>query len=506
MVWFSLKFVLSTNMDTRIFANRSLRLDKIKCVGFDMDATLAIYNSPISEEVAFDLAIKRLVDIGYPAEIETAKYRKEFTVRNAWFDKRLGILLKTDEHYNILNAFRGFNKLRRKEIRKYYPNKHIALEETRIFVLNTVFNVPETLLLATVVDYFEKQCGSEYTRLASGIGYKRKDKQQIVFYSTIFEDCRSTIDWIHMQGSFKDVITSNLSKFVAKDDRAIAMLQKLAHSGKKLFLLTNSDWRYTDLLMTHIMDSKWRQLFDIVIVDGCKPKWFLKDCAFKEMDTVTGRVKLGSHSGPLEKNNVYCKGCATEFIQRMGFAGKDILYVGDHIFGDVLKSKKVGGWRTLLIVPELDTEMKVWSSLSRKFNRLLELNSSLSFSESMHGGNGRDILKQIARITDDMEAEFGAMGSMLRCGWRQTHFAAQLKKYADLYTCNVYNLIYYSGTHYFNSPVLLLPHEEKILLNSVEVEATGDVSEKRSSEKVVVEEEEKEEPHRKTQCCSCCPV
>ncbi|ETN71719.1 hypothetical protein NECAME_19205, partial [Necator americanus] len=133
-----------------------------------------------------------------------------------------------------------------KEIRKYYPNKHIALEETRIFVLNTVFNVPETLLLATVVDYFEKQCGSEYTRLASGIGYKRKDKQQIVFYSTIFEDCRSTIDWIHMQGSFKDVITSNLSKFVAKDDRAIAMLQKLAHSGKKLFLLTNSDWRYTD--------------------------------------------------------------------------------------------------------------------------------------------------------------------------------------------------------------------------------------------------------------------
>ncbi|EYC10714.1 hypothetical protein Y032_0054g2511 [Ancylostoma ceylanicum] len=85
---------------------------------------------------------------------------------------------------------------------------------------------------------------------------------------------------------------------------------------------------------------------------------------FEKLNTVTGRVKLGSHSGPLKRGDVYSRGCAAEFIQRMGLAGKDILYVGDHIFGDVLKSKKVGGWRTLLIVPELDNEMKVgWKKL-----------------------------------------------------------------------------------------------------------------------------------------------
>lgn len=33
--------------------------------------------------------------------------------------------------------------------------------------------------------------------------------------------------------------------------------------------------------------------------------------------------------------------------------GKDVLYVGDHIFGDILKSKKIRGWRTFLVVPEL---------------------------------------------------------------------------------------------------------------------------------------------------------
>lgn len=48
----------------------------------------------------------------------------------------------------------------RKEIRQEYPNKHVTLEESRIFVLNTVFNVPEALLLATLVDYFENHSTS----------------------------------------------------------------------------------------------------------------------------------------------------------------------------------------------------------------------------------------------------------------------------------------------------------------------------------------------------------
>lgn len=40
--------------------------------------------------------------------------------------------------------------------------------------------------------------------------------------------------------------------------------------------------------------------------------------------------------------------------------GKDILFVGDHIFGDILKSKKCQGWKTFLIVPELTKELQVW--------------------------------------------------------------------------------------------------------------------------------------------------
>lgn len=36
-----------------------------------------------------------------------------------------------------------------------------------------------------------------------------------------------------------------------------------------------------------------------------------------------------------------------------------MLYVGDHIYGDILRSKKTLGWRTMLVVPELDTELDI---------------------------------------------------------------------------------------------------------------------------------------------------
>ena len=40
-------------------------------------------------------------------------------------------------------------------------------------------------------------------------------------------------------------------------------------------------------------------------------------------------------------------------------SGLQVLYVGDHIYGDILRSKKTLGWRTMLVVPELATELEL---------------------------------------------------------------------------------------------------------------------------------------------------
>lgn len=57
--------------------------------------------------------------------------------------------------------------------------------------------------------------------------------------------------------------------------------------------------------------------------------------------------------------------------------GKDVLYVGDHIFGDILKSKKIVGWRTYLVIPEMDHELYVWRKEQNNFHELLSLDNHL---------------------------------------------------------------------------------------------------------------------------------
>ena len=57
-------------------------------------------------------------------------------------------------------------------------------------------------------------------------------------------------------------------------------------------------------------------------------------------------MNLSIFSG--RKGQIYSGGNCESFTEMIGARGKDVLYVGDHIFGDILKSKKRAGWRTFL--------------------------------------------------------------------------------------------------------------------------------------------------------------
>jgi hypothetical protein len=70
-------------------------------------------------------------------------------------------------------------------------------------------------------------------------------------------------------------------------------------------------------------------------------------------------------------------GSCDVFTELIGAKGKDVLYIGDHIFGDILKSKKIRGWRTFLIVPELVQELHVWTDKCQLFAELQGLDIML---------------------------------------------------------------------------------------------------------------------------------
>lgn len=56
------------------------------------------------------------------------------------------------------------------QVYEMYPNKFLKLDESRVFVLNTLFNLPETYMLACLVDFFTNS--SEYVRYGAWICFE----------------------------------------------------------------------------------------------------------------------------------------------------------------------------------------------------------------------------------------------------------------------------------------------------------------------------------------------
>ncbi|CAG5028316.1 unnamed protein product [Parnassius apollo] len=457
----------------RIFVNRSLHLENVKFYGFDMDYTLAEYKSPQYETLGFNLTKERLVSKGYPREILEFEYDPSFPVRGLWFDTLYGNLLKVDAYGNILVCVHGFEFLKHSQVYELYPNKFLTLDESRVYVLNTLFNLPETYLIACLIDFFTNS--PQYTRGKTGV----RCGDLAMSFKSIFQDVRSAVDFVHIHGDLKSKTIENLDLYLKKDERLPMFLSRIRESGAKLFILTNSDYNFTDKIMNYLFDfphgaqvndphRNWRTYFDWIVVDAKKPLFFGEGTTLRQVDTRTGALKMGHHVGPLHEGLVYSGGSCDVFTELIGAKGKDVLYIGDHIFGDILKSKKIGGWRTFLIVPELVQELHVWTDKCQLFAQLQNLDVQLGDmykdldSSTKEKPDISKLRASIRDVTHKMDLAYGMLGSLFRSGSRQTFFSSQVVRYADLYAASFLNLMYYPFCYMFRAPAMLMPHESTV--------------------------------------------
>jgi len=442
----------------KIFVNRNLNLSKISCYGFDMDYTLCEYISPEFDELAFTLAKQFIVEkLGYSDEILSLEYDPQFPVRGLWFDRHTGNLLKVDQFGKILDCRHGLRIMNSQEIKSIYPGRIQRKDDKRIFVMNTVFNLAETCLVAALVHHFE----SKDDTVCTATGWTR-DGQDVTFAS-LFKDIRAAIDDIHVDSLLlKKTCIANLSRYIKKDDRLPAMLRSIKASGRKTFLLTNSDWWYTNHIMNYLLgdgqqDDKdfWLSLFDLVVVDACKPRFFSTGTPMQRVDPTTSSfVPLSANtSGP----EVYSGGNHTTITSMLGAKGPDVIYAGDHLLADVIKCRKLCEWRTLLIVPELLHELEV---TQKNFGLL----SQLSKFEAVLADNP-DLGELKMRLWDtvnELNKGFGGLGSLFRSGSKLTYFGSQVMIWADLYTGTVNNLAGYDLEQRFVTDTVKLPHEREI--------------------------------------------
>lgn len=453
----------------RVFVNRGLMLDKVKFYGFDMDYTIAVYKSPEYEILGFDLIKNKLVEIGYPEAIADFEYDQTFPIRGLWFDTLYGNMLKCDPFGNIMVCVHGFKFMNGHEIHKYYPNKFVQREEkpNRFRIFNTLYELPGIYILSCIVDFFSNH--SDFRRVENGI----KSSDITMTYMSIYQDVLLATEFVHTStGPLKTETAKNLEKYVIKDDRLPILLDRMKLYGSKVFLVTNSDYCFTNKVMTFLLDydekRDWTDYFDYIVVDAKKPLFFEAGTILRQVDRETGRLQIGSHTGPIRSGTIYSGGSVEVFSDIMGAMDKEVLYVGDHIFGDILKSKKMRGWRTFLIVPELDHELRVWTEKQDLFSQLEQFDARIGElyrnldSSSTSKPDISNIQKACRDVTHHMDMAYGMLGSVFRSGSRQTFFGNQVMRYADLYAASFLNLLHYPFSYVFRSPAMLMPHESTV--------------------------------------------
>ncbi|XP_008302244.1 5'-nucleotidase, cytosolic II, like 1 isoform X2 [Stegastes partitus] len=372
---------MKRDFDQKVFVNRSLTLENIRCYGFDMDYTLALYKSPDYESLGFELIRDRMVSIGYPHELLRYTYDPSFSTRGLVVDTTYGNLLKVDSNGNILVCSHGFRFLKGQDVNNYYPNKFIQRGDTeRFYILNTLFNLSETYLYACLVDFFTR-C-SRYTNLLEGFQHG----DLLMSFRSMFQDVRDAMDFIHDTGILKERTIKNLEKYVVRDPKLPVLLTRIREVAK-VFLATNSNYSYTENIMKYLLESNpkpgtpkqpWQSFFDLIVVDTRKPLFFAEGTVLRQVDPNTGKLRIGTYTGDLQHGTVYSGGSSDIVCDLLDVKGKDILYVGDHIFGDILKSKKRQGWKTFLVVPELSKELQVWEEKQNLFEELKRLDVFLA--------------------------------------------------------------------------------------------------------------------------------
>jgi HAD superfamily 5'-nucleotidase-like hydrolase len=457
-------------MSVKVFVNRTLNMRKIKYIGLDMDHTLVRYHSQAFEELAHKTMCKRLVELkGYPESLKKLPFKFDLAIRGLVIDRKKGNLLKVSRHGAIRASYHGTKPIDFITQQKLYKSIYIDLSDTSAYTaIDTAFSISVATLFAQLVE------------IKDGEG-----KDIMPDYDTISVDVISMLDMAHRDGSLKGEVALHLEKYIIKDESVVQGLERYKLHDKKIFILTNSDFAYTKLLLDYAINpflknhKTWEDLFEYVVTNAQKPRFFYDNLRFLKVNPADG--SMTNYDEPLKKG-IYQAGCADKFAKDLGIEGDDVLYIGDHIYGDILRLKKDCNWRTALVVEELGEEIEKYRKsqpfsteiqalmnrkepfehqmvdiISRKVETTLEAEDT-KVQEFQH--QITDIDKAISVLIKKQQALFNPhWGEIMRAGNEESYFAHQVDRFACIYMAKLSDLLEMSPRTYFRAARRPLAHE-----------------------------------------------
>jgi HAD superfamily 5'-nucleotidase-like hydrolase len=455
-------------MDSKVYVNRTLNLRKIRYLGFDMDHTLVRYHSQAFEQTTHEMVLQKLVGRGYPRDILALPFDFHLAIRGLVIDKQKGNLLKVSRHGAIRAAFHGTKPLDFQVQKRNYSSTYIDLRDPRYSSIDTAFSISTANLFMQLVALKDANPGLD-----------------LPDYETMAGDLLSAVDAAHRDGSLKTAVRANLERYIIKDESVVRGLERFRKHGKKLFVLTNSDFHYTKLLLDYAINpflkdfSDWSELFEFVIVAAQKPRFFFDSLKFLKVNPRDGTMT--NQDGKLTPG-IYQGGCAQTFTDDLDLEGDDILYIGDHIYGDILRLKKDCNWRTAMVVEDLADEVAKYrevAPIQRQIDELMQRKEPLEnenvdlvsadiernvdvneprIQELQH--EMAEIDRQIGELIRKHQAHFNKYwGEVMRAGNEESYFANQTERFACIYMAKLADLLVCSPRTYFRAPRRPMAHE-----------------------------------------------
>ncbi len=189
--------------------------------------------------------------------------------------------------------------------------------------------------------------------------------------------------------------------------------------------------------------------------------------------------------GQIEWNGLYQGGNAAILEKHLNLNPSEILYMGDHILGDVVTLKETIGWRTGRVVQELAHEVPILEETRSIHNEIarkmaeketledlsLEHRERLWLKDKNITAKSRseyeEIKEKLIKLDDEIRDLIFASqkgfnkywGEVMRAGNEISRFATLVERYACIYMAGIENFSYYSPFKYYRSARRLLAHD-----------------------------------------------
>lgn len=457
-------------MTQKVFVNRILNMKHIKYIGLDMDHTLIRYKTEEFESLVYKLVVEHLIQhFEYPEAIRNLEFHFHDAIRGLVVDSKNGNILKLSRYGAIRYSHHGTKAMDFAEQKQFYRSIYVDLNDPNYIAIDTAFSIAFCVLYAQLVDF------------------KDEHPNKLPSYSVLANDVLNSVDQVHAQGDLKKSICEDPNRFLFRERALVDGLKRYVRHGKKIFILTNSEYQYANHLLnfaiTPYLDKgeHWSDLFEYVITSANKPRFFYDVSRFLSVNPKDG--SMFNIKGKITPG-IYQGGYATKFTEDLNLKGDEILYIGDHIYGDILRLKKDCNWRTALVVEELGSEIKaqkkakpieekivesmaIKRTLEQEYIRLntvsIEENTN-KYDEAVEELQTKIMVvdKKVRNLIHEQQTYFNLKWDRIfRAGAEESYFAYQVNRYACIYMEKLSDLFDDSPLTYFRAKRRLLAHDPR---------------------------------------------